>query len=358
MLLLFVNPRFFVPQVVGGLETSTLELACELESAGHAAAVMCRLAAGDTVWLRNRLRSRLTGRLFPVDRHHGIPVFRGWNISRGLPEVVERFAPDAVVVQGGTTEALDTVRDCAQLGLETFFYVHDVVRIVEPAAMTGTSEVHWLANSEFTRRTLRERLGVESDVVPPCIRTQAYRAPRGDSVVMVNPRPEKGGAIALEIARNCPDIPFVFVEGWQGSDAAVRHLQAAAALLANVTWMPAGRDMRAIYRKAKLLLVPSLVPETWGRVVTEAQASGIPAVVSDAGALRETVGPGGIVVPQRASAEAWTDAVRSVYQDTGLYEKYSLAARGFADRPEIAADRVAARFVDVLTQRMQDKVHA
>ena len=54
-------------------------------------------------------------------------------------------------------------------------------------------------------------------------------------------------------------------------------------------------DMRSVYRDTKVLLVPSQWLETWGRVATEAQFSGIPVLASRSGALPEAVGPGGIL---------------------------------------------------------------
>ena len=45
-----------------------------------------------------------------------------------------------------------------------------------------------------------------------------------------------------------------------------------------------------------MALAPSLVEETWGRIVSEAQVSGIPALGSDRGASPETVTAGGVVM--------------------------------------------------------------
>jgi glycosyltransferase involved in cell wall biosynthesis len=48
-------------------------------------------------------------------------------------------------------------------------------------------------------------------------------------------------------------------------------------------------QLRQFYQHARLLLVPSLVAETFGNVVIEAFSHGLPCVVSDAGALPELV---------------------------------------------------------------------
>ncbi len=48
-------------------------------------------------------------------------------------------------------------------------------------------------------------------------------------------------------------------------------------------------DMAAAYLAADIVLMPSTVPETFGRVAAEAQAMGRPVIVTDSGAVGETV---------------------------------------------------------------------
>jgi glycosyltransferase involved in cell wall biosynthesis len=50
-------------------------------------------------------------------------------------------------------------------------------------------------------------------------------------------------------------------------------------------------DMRAAYRAAHVAVVPSVVPETFGRTGVEAQAMGCPVVLSNLGAMPETLIP-------------------------------------------------------------------
>ena len=49
------------------------------------------------------------------------------------------------------------------------------------------------------------------------------------------------------------------------------------------------QDMPAAFLAAHVAIMPSLVPETFGRTSVEAQAMGCPVILSDIGALPETI---------------------------------------------------------------------
>jgi glycosyltransferase involved in cell wall biosynthesis len=141
----------------------------------------------------------------------------------------------------------------------------------------------------------------------------------------VNPVPQKGVEIALNVARRCPEIPFSFIEGWTLSKDQRHKLEQKLADLPNVTLLQSQRDMHRIYGRCKILLAPSKFPETFGRVVTEAHASGIPVVASMRGGLPETVGPGGVLIDPAAPIEDWVRAVRELWQDEAHYAALSAA---------------------------------
>ncbi len=63
--------------------------------------------------------------------------------------------------------------------------------------------------------------------------------------------------------------------------------------------------MKQVYRSAKLILMPSMWEEAWGRVATEAQFSGIPVIASNRGGLPESVGPGGVLLDPDGPLEPW-----------------------------------------------------
>ena len=93
--------------------------------------------------------------------------------------------------------------------------------------------------------------------------------------------------------------------------------------------------MKAIYRRAKIVLVPSKWEEAWGRVVTEAQYSGIPIVASNRGGLPESVGPGGVLLDPDGPVDAWVEVLRRLWHDEAYYSDLSAHALAHSARPEI-----------------------
>lgn len=171
-------------------------------------------------------------------------------------------------------------------------------------------------------------------------------------MIQVNPDRMKGGAIALALAELRPDIPFELLECWPNNRLLTEYRRRARAA-ANVTWRRPVSDMRDVYRSARLMLVPSQVEEAWGRVVTEAQISGIPVLASDIGGLPEAVGPGGILIAPDAPIAAWAAALASIWDDEQNYQRLVAAATEYSNRQEIAPGRTVADFLQALTRQVR-----
>jgi glycosyltransferase involved in cell wall biosynthesis len=91
-----------------------------------------------------------------------------------------------------------------------------------------------------------------------------------------------------------------------------------------------GEDLAAVYASCDLFLFPSTT-DTFGNVVLEAQASGIPVIVSDVGGPQENVIPGetGLVVP--ATEENLTKAVLELAADPRRLREMGRAARRYVE---------------------------
>ena len=81
--------------------------------------------------------------------------------------------------------------------------------------------------------------------------------------------------------------------------AGAARLKAKAARLPNVVWQAATSNISEVYRKARVLLVPSQCDRAFARVIREAQYAGIPALASLRGGIPEVVGDAGVLLEQR-----------------------------------------------------------
>ncbi|MEQ9607076.1 MAG: glycosyltransferase [Kiloniellaceae bacterium] len=347
--ILFATGHGYLPQRVGGSETSSHELILALREQGHDCAVLAHLQGNGTLALRNRVLMKLSRRPLIADSLPGYRVHRAWYPDRHAAEAVARERPDVVLVQAG--EPLRMAAAFQATGVRTLVYLRDVEFHElggDPAALPG---LRYIANSRFVAERFRAAYGPEPEVIRPLFRAERYRTLRKPKqVTFVNPHPVKGVDLAFRIAALCPEIPFRFVEGWPMNAEEQAALAARVAAHPNVSLQPRTHDMREVYRATHTLLVPSQWEEAWGRVATEAHYSGIPVLASDRGGLPEAVGAGGRVLPHDAPAADWAAALREFWNDPALYRAASDAALAYARRPEIDPRRQVAELAAILAE--------
>ncbi|WP_413774393.1 glycosyltransferase [Marinobacter sp. AN1] len=113
--------------------------------------------------------------------------------------------------------------------------------------------------------------------------------------------------------------------------------------LGNITWLDRLHDMRKVYSKTRILIVPSQWREAWGRVVSEAHMSGIPVLASNIGGLPESVGPGGQLLDP-TDVEAWNSALRTMWNDPEVWSDYSTSAKNFSLRSDLRENDIAESY--------------
>jgi glycosyltransferase involved in cell wall biosynthesis len=277
----------------------------------------------------------LRGRQLACDNRLGYPVWYSWLPWEHVSYVASRVKPDVIVVL--PEQPVRMALAARPTGVPLLVQLMDVEFDAHGGPFEALREIACMANSRFTATKYRDAYGVNPTVIFPFIDPRKYQtSTTRETVTFINPHPQKGVHIALEMACQCAEIPFTFVEAWLLAPDRRRDLLHALQSLPNVTFMPVQKDMRTVYGKCKVLLAPSVWQEAYGRVASEAQMSGIPVIASARGGLPEAVGPGGILVDPNAPITEWVAALRKLWNDPQLYLELSAAARAYATRREMS----------------------
>ena len=111
----------------------------------------------------------------------------------------------------------------------------------------------------------------------------------------------------------------------------------------------AAADLPALRGEADLAVFPSRAEETFGLVVAEARAIGLPVVVSDRGALPERVGEAGAVLPP-GDPPALAHLLAALLRDPRPLASWGAAPRDDLLTPEAHAARLADLYNRVLSE--------
>jgi glycosyltransferase involved in cell wall biosynthesis len=287
-----------------------------------------------------------------VDDSPGYPVFAAARTDLALGPVADDVGAEVVVVAAYHRERSDWTRAVVEAAAprRTLLYVHDVGG-AELAARLGQEVDAVAAVSEFVAGAIRDH-GGDAVAVPPLVPLTRYRVATSRTVaLLVNPIPQKGLRLALALAGRRPDVEFAFTRCWPIDPRALRALRAAARRLGNVEIRSTTPYPAELYGDARVLLVPSRYPEAWGRVTSEAQASGIPVLASAVGALPAAVGDGGVLIDPEAGLDAWLDGFTRVWDDSPEYALLAARAESNARRTDDRTGELVEHFEALLGQR-------
>lgn len=114
-------------------------------------------------------------------------------------------------------------------------------------------------------------------------------------------------------------------------------------------------ELVALYRSADAFVFPSLI-ETFGIVLVEAMAAGLPVITTDGPGCRDIVRRDidGLTVPA-GDADALARAMRTLREDPALHEKLAAASRARAEAFswETVTDSYVALYRELIAARMQ-----
>jgi glycosyltransferase involved in cell wall biosynthesis len=213
--------------------------------------------------------------------------------------------------------------------------------------------------TDFQAQQLRQNHGLDSTVINMLVEPPARRAtPLAKDIDVLwvsNLRPLKRPELALELARQLPDIRFTLAGGpMPHGRTYFDDVAAAAARLPNVTMLGpvAYADTGALFDRAKLLLNTSSV-EGFPNTFLQAWIRGVPVVsFFDPDGLVQRLQLGRIAT----SMDDMREALRSFIDVQTYRENLGRRARDYAAREYTSA--AAARYLSLLEPREGERLRA
>lgn len=224
----------------------------------------------------------------------------------------------------------------------------------------------WIAVSRASEKFLRRHVGQDADVrvIPNGVDVEAFRTatpaelPPGRRMLFVGRlEPRKGLRVAIDaFARLAPQRPDLYlVVAGEGPERSALHridpgLRGRVIELGTVPHA----DLPRCHAAADVFVSPATGRESFGIVLVEAMAAGLPLVASDIPGYREVVRAGvdGLLVPPGDPA-ALADAVDRILEDQDLAGRLSRAALQRAEtfRWETIAQQVESAYADAVQRR-------
>jgi glycosyltransferase involved in cell wall biosynthesis len=270
-----------------------------------------------------------------------------------VDRLLDEFAPDQVIACNGHPMIFETMARARRRGITTAFAVRGF-GYYEPRYFADVD--YAFTCSQYLTDVYREKVGLVSTPIEPPIDWSTVIAPAESRafVTFVHPAPHKGlllfARLADMLGSRRPDIPILVVQSGQSAGSLNSIPGLDFSKYPQIMAAPPVPKPADYFALTRLLVVPSVWPEPFGRVAAEAMINGVPPLVGDRGALPDVVGGdvasggGGRVLPipewmthestalpSEHDVEPWFDAVCALWDDGELYRSVSSRARRIAE---------------------------
>lgn len=243
--------------------------------------------------------------------------------------LIKQFNPDIIFTQ--MEGALEVINLANKYQIPVIYFVYDVeeLAIGTLKSIGKTSYVFVVFLSEYAQKYLKHYTKCRSKVIYQPLENQIINNDpwSNEYVTMINPVKEKGGEIIYQIISSSPETKFQLVEGW----TTFANIPYPFAKLPNVKLDKRQNNLKEVYDRTRILLMPSIWNEGFGRVIIEAGIYGIPTIASNRGGIKEAVGNGGIIINNYQDINEWIKNLNKL-RDKRMYSLLSSNARKHAKK--------------------------
>ncbi len=375
MKFLFASPHCLIDET-NGAAISIRTLLAGLVNLGHEVLVMGATVYDSEEAARRGPSSPSDSKFFSVN-WHGIEYrllstkywvrdlvssIEGEAFEFYFTELIESYQPDVLITFGGYLLERSILRESRAHGIRNVFY------LANPNYYHSRSfrDVDVMVTDSYsTAKLYQERLKVSLHPVGKFIDKLSviakHRQP--NFITFVNPSLEKGVSMVAQLALMCrkalPQVRFLVVESRGKWDDSLKVFGLSSDDFPNVVVYPPQRDMREVFSKTRMLLVPSFWHESGSRLIIESLLNGIPVLVASHGGSAEFVGGGGFLIdipvdsrmnPDKLVDEKialpWFNVLKSLMVDSHSYENAVLLATQAAQQYDL--EKQVSKFLDIV----------
>ncbi|MDB2663063.1 glycosyltransferase [Paracoccaceae bacterium] len=292
-----------------------------------------------------------------------------WRLT--LNELAE-FEPDVVMSYGARTLDLLTQYEARYRGIITASYL---VNSSYSSNRAFLDSQFIFTDTQNTAAYYKSKLNINPIPVGKFIDTKKIFAQdkTRENILFVNPAPAKGGFIVAQIVdwfhRKHPNIKFDIVSSrsnWSEIVEAYKSHKNKNIEYENVEEIEHQLDMRDMFSRARVTLVPSLWFESGARIIAESILNEIPCIATDSGGNREMIGQAGTIfkLPKEYHQSPYTgllpeEAVEAIcseivkYFNIDFYNKKVEACR--TEKKKFNALENAKKVSDLLSGALSDQ---
>lgn len=329
----------------GGVQVHVRELAEQLRARDHEVLVLAPGARrAPEPWVR------IVGRPVRVPYRGTVaPISFSWGSWRRVGDAMRRFHPDLVHAHEPLTPSTSmlAVRAATAPVVATFHAFLDRSRLMEvasPVLRTVSRRIDAaIAVSDAAAGFLRRAIDLEPEIIPNGLDVERFAhpgvlpkgLPEGRRLLWVGRLdPQKGFRVMLQafalLQRGHGDLWLVVAGDGRDRSAVAVVSEADRARIVMLGAVP-HRDLPPYHAAADVFVAPATGQESFGYVLVEAMAAGVPVVASDIAGYREVIRSGieGLLVPP-GDPMLLADAVSRVLSDPVLAARLSEAGRARA----------------------------
>lgn len=258
--------------------------------------------------------------------------------TKELDRICKRISPDLVISQGNILFPISHI--CKKImfvvdfgsSISNKYHPNFLIKyinfLIAKLRRRKLEKIDLIINRSKYMANLFAKKRIKSEVVAPFINVYRYKFNETHNprfITFLRPRISKGVEIVEQIAKRMPNKEFLIV-GRIKND-----IKKIFSTHFNIKFLEWCNSIEDVYSESRVLIMPSVWNEPFGRIPIEAGINGIPTIASNRGGLPEAVGEGGILIDDIWNIDRWVEAIKFLNREE-IYQEYSEKARKNAER--------------------------